>query len=180
MFSKKPRTKTGVTVSDKQLIWPKNVFAAAKINTSVTNLARRSNSWNLFKPFSILNFAMIKWFCRVTCFVEIFSLKQFHNIVVHVSIGCYHFFIVEIVDEIRIWCRCQNRIEKYYHHNAEQSGFYKMVHTKTHTQADKKKDVLVIFVLQETKNFNLFKEKPYSRQLENAIVNMKKVGLDES
>ena len=55
-----------------------------------------------------------------------------------------------------------------------------MVHTKTHTQADKKKDVLVIFVLQETKNFNLFKEKPYSRQLENAIVNMKKVGLDES
>ena len=30
-----------------------------------------------FKPFSILDFALAKWFCRVACFVKVFSLKQF-------------------------------------------------------------------------------------------------------
>ena len=39
----------------------------------------------------------------------------------------------------------QNR--SYYHHDGEQLGFYKEEHIKTQS---KKKDVLVIFALQET------------------------------
>ena len=45
------------------------------------------------------------------------------------------------------------KIENYYHCDEEQLGFYKNVHIKTQ---GKKKDVLVIFILQETKNPNLF------------------------
>ena len=44
-------------------------------------------------------------------------------------------------------------IENYYHHDGEQLGFYKKIHIKT---LSKKKDVLVIFISQETKNSNLF------------------------
>ena len=46
------------------------------------------------------------------------------------------------------------KIENYYHHDEEQLVFYK-VHVKTQS---KKKDVLVILLLQETKNSNLFEE----------------------
>ena len=46
-------------------------------------------------------------------------------------------------------------MEKNYHHDGEQLGFHKNVHIKTHTLS-KKKDVLAFFVLQETKNSNLF------------------------
>ena len=31
-----------------------------------------------------------------------------------------------------VWNRCQNRIEKFYHHDGEQLAFYQKVHTKTH------------------------------------------------
>ena len=41
-------------------------------------------------------------------------------------------------------------IENYYQHDGEQLGFHKKVHIKT------EQDVLVIFILQETKNSNLF------------------------
>ena len=51
-----------------------------------------------------------------------------------------------------IWYRCQNKIENYYHHDGEQLGFYKKVHIKTQ---GKKKDVLVIFKLQETNEFHI-------------------------
>ena len=43
----------------------------------------------------------------------------------------------------------------------------------------KKRDVLVIFILQETKTFNLF-DKIVLTRTSNAIFNMKKVDLDES
>ena len=59
---------------------------------------------------------------------------------------------------VLIWYKCQNRIEKYGHHDEEQLDFYEKVHIKTH-RLSKKKDVLVIFVLQETKNSNLFDNK---------------------
>ena len=45
------------------------------------------------------------------------------------------------------------KIENYYHHDGEQLGFHKKVLIKTQ---GKKKDVLVIFALQERKKFNLF------------------------
>ena len=48
------------------------------------------------------------------------------------------------------------KIENDYHYDREQPeqlSFLKKVHVKTQSQ---KNDVLVIFVLQETKNFNLF------------------------
>ena len=32
-----------------------------------------------------------------------------------------------------VWCRCQNRIEKYYHDDGEKLTFYqKVLHIKTH------------------------------------------------
>ena len=41
---------------------------------------------------------------------------------------------------------------KLYYHDGEQLDFYKKVHMKTQS---KKKDVLEIFLVQETKNSNL-------------------------
>ena len=43
-----------------------------------------------------------------------------------------------------------SRIENYYHHDGEQLGFYKSVHIKTQS---KERDVLLIFTLQETNEF---------------------------
>ena len=65
---------------------------------------------------------------------------------------CYHFFIVEIIVEFDT----DVKILIYCHHDGEQVGFYEKVHIKTQS----KKDVLVvIFILQETKNSNLFDKK---------------------
>ena len=44
----------------------------------------------------------------------------------------------------------------------------------------KKKDVFVIFVLQETKNCNLFDKNYVLKTTSNGIFNVKKVDLDES
>ena len=55
-----------------------------------------------------------------------------------------------------IWYRQQNRIENCHHHHVEKLGFYKKLHIKTHS---KEKAVLVMFILQETKNFNLLDTK---------------------
>ena len=68
----------------------------------------------------------------------------------------YHFFIVEIIVESVNWRRCQNITENYYYHDGEQLGFDKKAHIKTQNKKKKKKNVLVIFMLQETKNSNLF------------------------
>ena len=51
--------------------------------------------------------------------------------------------------------------------------FFQKVHTKTQSQ---KKDLLVIFVLQETKNSNLVTQ-TLLKTTSNAIFNMKKVDL---
>ena len=48
------------------------------------------------------------------------------------------------------------KIENYYHHDGEQLGFYKNLHIKTKS---KKKDVFVVFILQETKSCNFFFDK---------------------
>ena len=45
------------------------------------------------------------------------------------------------------------KIENHYQDDGQQLGFYEKIHIKTQS---KKNDVLVIFILQETKNFNLF------------------------
>ena len=44
------------------------------------------------------------------------------------------------------------QIENYYHHAGEQLGFYKKVHIKTQS---KKRNILAIFILQETQSSNL-------------------------
>ena len=50
-------------------------------------------------------------------------------------------------------CDIDVKIENYFHHDVKQLGFYKKVHIKKQG----KKDVLVILILlQETKNSNLF------------------------
>ena len=63
----------------------------------------------------------------------------------------------------------------------ESNYFFKKTYIKT--IQSKKKDVLVIIVLQETKNSNLYK-KNYTQNVKTRtsdnIFNMKKVDLDES
>ena len=60
-----------------------------------------------FKHFTILNFAMMEWFCYVTCFAKVFLLLFFfslkHDIFITKKlfyntsqVRYYHFFIVEI------------------------------------------------------------------------------------
>ena len=63
--------------------------------------------------------------------------------------------------KVWVWHRNQNRIKKHYRHNEEQLGFYKK---STYQAQTNKKDVLVIFILQETKNSNLFDKKLYTRE----------------
>ena len=46
-------------------------------------------------------------------------------------------------------------MERYYRHDGEQLDFHKKVHPKTQ-RLTKEKDVFLIFVLQKTKNCNLF------------------------
>ena len=74
---------------------------------------------------------------------------------------------------MQIQYRRQNRIEKYYHHDGEQFGFYKQVHIKTH-KLSKKKDVLVTFALQETKKPSLFGKNRTQDNVKCRIFNMKK------
>ena len=74
----------------------------------------------------------------------------------------YHKEFSEMLSFLHLWgyswkCefdyRRQNRIENYYHHDGEQLLFKKNLHQNTQS---KKKDVLVIILLQETKNSNLY------------------------
>ena len=66
--------------------WRK-VFSAMKISTSVQIYLREVIPDFFFYPFKtlrILNFALMKWFCPVTCFVKVFlllffSLKQIYH-----------------------------------------------------------------------------------------------------
>ena len=74
-----------------------------------------------------------------------------------------------------IWYRSQNRIENYYDHHGEQLGFYKKVHIKTQS---KKKNVFVIFTLQETNEFPFIWQK-LLKKTSNCIFNMEKVDLEE-
>ena len=76
---------------------------------------------------------------------------------------CYHFPTAEIIVESVSLIQMTNKIEKYYHHDGEQLGFYKKVQIKTH-RLSKKKHFLVTFILQETNNVFLFcfLKMPYS------------------
>ena len=58
-----------------------------------------------------------------------------------------------------IWYRRQTRIENY--HDEEQLRFYTKVCIKTQSN---KKDILVIFTMQETKEFQFIWQKLYSRE----------------
>ena len=62
----------------------------------------------------------------------------------------------------------------------ENNYFFKKTYFKTQS---KKKDILVITLLQETKNFNLYNKnciQNVKNRTSNAIFSMKKVDLDES
>ena len=68
--------------------------------------------------------------------------------------------------------------ENYYHDDGEQLLF-----KKTYMKTQSKKKVLVIILLQETKNSNLYNKdctQNVNTRTSNAIFNMKKVDLDES
>ena len=65
-------------------------------------------------------------------------------------------------------------IGNYYHHDGEQLDFYKKSTFKTQS---KKKDVLATFILQETKNSNLFYK---NCTQENVKCHIQEVDLNES
>ena len=66
------------------------------------------------------------------------------------------------------------RIEKYYHHDGEQLFLYQKVpHIKT--QAEKKKNIFVIFVLQW---IPIYLKKSVPKTKSNATFNKKEVDLD--
>ena len=51
---------------------------------------------------------------------------------------------------LKVWvlCRCQNRIEKYYHHDGEQWTIFFLSKSTYQKTGWEKKNVFIIFVLQ--------------------------------
>ena len=86
---------------------------------------------------------------------------------------CYHLFIVEITVESVNLIHMSKQNRKLFRHDGEQLGFYKKVHQNT----EQKEGCSLIFVLQETKNSNLFDK---NCTQENMKCHMKKVDLDKS
>ena len=80
------------------------------------------------------------------------------------------FFIVEIVNESVNLIQMLKQNRNYYHHDGEQLGFYKEEHIKTQS---KKKDVLVIFALQETNELQFIWQKLFQRERPIEYVNYK-------
>ena len=130
----------------------------------MTNLTKPKSASVFCEGLSVVVFfSQTSFFIIKSCFI---SHIKWEN----------HFFIVELV---RCWKSefdntCQNRMENYCHHNREQLSFYEKVHFKTQSN----KDVLIIFISQETKNSDLF-DKTVLKRTSDAIFNMKKANLDE-
>ena len=147
--------------------WKKKVFTVRK-SAPHWNIYRKdviSEFLNHFKPFSIPKFAMTKCFCQSFPVIAFFfqtALWYFYheNVLLQCSSNIKWDVMISsflrLLLKIGTWHSCQNRIEKY-HYDGEQLGFYKKVDIKTQ-RLSKKKDVFVIFALQETRNFNLFKK----------------------
>ena len=140
----------------------KHLWTAASENQDlVTNLPKGGiSSWILSSfqlkllVFKAFNFAMME------CFF--FSQTYFYHKKVHIKWNVVISSSLRLLMKVWIWCRCQNRIENYYHHDREQLGFYEKEYIKTQS---KKKDVLVIFALQETNEFQFIWQKLHSREL---------------
>ena len=84
-----------------------------------------------------------------------FSQAYFYHKKVHIKWDVVISSSLRLLMKVWIWYRHQNRIENYYHHDEEQLGFYKKVHTKTQSMS-KKEDVLVILYREKRMSFNLF------------------------
>ena len=104
-----------------------------------------------------------------------FSQAYFYHRKVHIKWDVVISSSLRLLMKVWIWYRCQNRIENYYHHDEEQLGFYKKVHTKTQSMS-KKKDVLAILRRKKRMSFNLLdKKKLYSRKLSIASSTWRKL-----
>ena len=92
---------------------------------------RQYPNFNILLKF-ILNFAMAKWFCYVTCFAKIFLLLLF--LLLHLPSDMLSF--------LHRWDYCWKwEVENYDHHDEEQIGFlWKSTYQNT------EQDVLVIFI----------------------------------
>ena len=91
---------------------------------------------------------------------------------------CYHFLIFEVIAE-SVNLTTNVKIEwKIIITMTENNYFFKNFHQNTQ---GKKKDVLVIIILQETKNSNLYNKNYRNVKTRTSynIFNMKKVDLDE-
>ena len=105
---------------------------------------------------------MTEWFYHVICFAKVSLL---------------------LLKSCNYWDYCWKcefdtdvKIGNYYH-DGKELGFYEKVHIKTQSW---KKDVLVIFILQEMKNSNLFDKNCNQENVKYTIFNMKKIDLHES
>ena len=77
--------------------------------------------------------------------------------------------------KVCVWCRCQNRVEKYYHHDGEQLTFYqKVLHIKTRLSKEECFCNLCIAV-----NSNLL-DKNRTQDKVKCHIQHKEVELDES
>ena len=77
-----------------------------------------------------------------------------------------------VLMKVWIWYRSQNTIGNCDHHDGGQFVFYKKLQFKTQS---KKKDVLVIFTLQETNEFQFIWQKLYSRERPTAYSTWRKL-----
>ena len=91
---------------------------------------------------------------------------------------CYYFFIFEVIAE-SVNLITDVKIEQKIIITMTENNYFLKKLTSKHTE---QKDVVVIILLQETKNSNLY-NKNYTNvktRTSNNIFNMKKVDLDES
>ena len=126
------------------------------------------------------------WFAKVCLLFNKFAtwkLQHFyHKAFVNNAhqVRCYHFFIFEVIAESVNLITDVKIEQKIISPWWRTITFLKNLHQNTQS---KKKDVLVIILLQKTKNSNLY-NKNYAQNIKtrasNNIFNMKKVDLDES
>ena len=98
-----------------------------KISTPAANLAKGGISW-FYYPFNILMILLCNMLCEdISLKHDIFITKHKWDVII--SSSC------RLLLKVRIWYRCQNRIEISNQHDGEQLGFYKKVRMKRQHRA---------------------------------------------
>ena len=139
-----------------------------KIRTSVTNLPKGGKFLNFVILVAVAEYLF--YLSNIFLWIKK-SSKQTHQV------RCCHFFIFEIINESRIWYRCQNTIENYHHHDQEQLGFYKKKYISKHRAKEGCSRNLYI---ARNEWVSIYLTKTVLKETSNCILNMEKVDLMES